>query len=107
MELAEQYGLMDAASNVTKRNVLAEHLREVIDTLEQKVALFISSSIMSANLALAQGDQIASLYDLLSFKDKPISESIVPEKRQSRPNIAPQTSSWGRSHNLKRHPTFA
>lgn len=107
MELAEQYGLMDAASNVTKRNVLAEHLREVIDTLEQKVAPLISSSIISANLALAQGDQIASLYDLLSFKDKPISESIVPEKRQSRPIIAPQTSSWGRSHNLKRHPTFA
>jgi hypothetical protein len=28
---------MDAASNVSKRNVLAEHLREVIDILEQKV----------------------------------------------------------------------
>lgn len=37
LELAEQYGLMDAASNVSKRNVLAQHLREVVDTLEQKV----------------------------------------------------------------------
>jgi len=40
IELAEQYGFMDAASNVTKRNVLAEHLREVIDILEQKVRNF-------------------------------------------------------------------
>lgn len=37
IELAEQYKLMDAISNVLKRNVLAEHLKEVIDVLEQKV----------------------------------------------------------------------
>lgn len=37
VELADQYKVIDAASNVAKRNVLAEHLREVIDTLEQKV----------------------------------------------------------------------
>ncbi|KAF8755017.1 Centrosome microtubule-binding domain of Cep57 [Rhizoctonia solani] len=37
-----------------KRNVLAEHLKEVIDTLEKR------------------GDQIASLYDLLSVNDKPV-----------------------------------
>lgn len=37
VELAEQYALMDASSNVAKRNVLAEHLREIIDTIEQKV----------------------------------------------------------------------
>ena len=36
-ELADQYKLMDAASNVVKRNVLAQHLREVIDVLEQRV----------------------------------------------------------------------
>ena len=36
-ELADQYKVMDAASNVVKRNVLAQHLREVIDTLEQRV----------------------------------------------------------------------
>lgn len=39
IELADQYKVMDAASNVAKRNVLAEHLKEVIDTLEQKVWL--------------------------------------------------------------------
>jgi hypothetical protein len=36
-ELADQYKMMDAASNVVKRNVLAQHLRDVIDVLEQKV----------------------------------------------------------------------
>ncbi|EJC97962.1 uncharacterized protein FOMMEDRAFT_143465 [Fomitiporia mediterranea MF3/22] len=66
IELADQYKIIDAASNVAKRNVLAEHLREVIDTLEQK------------------GDQIASLYDLLAFKDKPVSESVVPDRPRTR-----------------------
>jgi hypothetical protein len=61
LELAHQYGVMDAASNVAKRNVLADHLRDVIDTLEQK------------------GDQIASLYELLNFEDKPLPR--VPPKR--------------------------
>ncbi|KAA1479615.1 hypothetical protein DENSPDRAFT_855465 [Dentipellis sp. KUC8613] len=61
-ELADQYKLMDPASNVIKRNVLAEHLREVINVLEQK------------------GDQIASLYDLLTFEDKLVSRSVVPDK---------------------------
>ena len=37
-ELAEQYKIMDAASNVAKRNVLAEHLKDVIDVLEKKVS---------------------------------------------------------------------
>ncbi|KZP31422.1 hypothetical protein FIBSPDRAFT_849381 [Athelia psychrophila] len=86
LELAEQYGLMDAASNVSKRNVLADHLREVVDVLEQK------------------GDQIASLYDLLSFQDKPVAESAVPNRTRPSPN---EPSSWGRTRNLKRHPTFA
>ena len=35
-DLAEQYGRMGPLS--TKRNVLAEHLKEVIDTMEQKVS---------------------------------------------------------------------
>ncbi|KAF9031737.1 hypothetical protein BJ165DRAFT_1518238 [Panaeolus papilionaceus] len=52
VELADHYKLMDAASDVLRRNTLAKHLKEVVDVLEQK------------------GDQIASLYDLLSFKDK-------------------------------------
>ncbi|PIL22329.1 hypothetical protein GSI_15017 [Ganoderma sinense ZZ0214-1] len=69
VELADQYKDMDPVSNVVKRNVLADHLREVIDILEQK------------------GNQIASLYDLLTFKDKTISESIVPEKTASSRNV--------------------
>lgn len=36
-ELADQYKVLDAASAMAKRHVLAEHLKEVIDTLEQKV----------------------------------------------------------------------
>ncbi|KAJ6508969.1 hypothetical protein C8R45DRAFT_1060210 [Mycena sanguinolenta] len=55
-ELADQYKEMDAVSDVPKRNMLAKHLREVVDILEQK------------------GDQIASLYACLTFKDKPISK---------------------------------
>jgi hypothetical protein len=35
-DLAEQYRRMSPLS--TKRNVLAEHLKEVIDTMEQKVS---------------------------------------------------------------------
>ncbi|KAF8634161.1 hypothetical protein AX15_001029 [Amanita polypyramis BW_CC] len=65
-ELADRYKEMDAVSEVRRRNILAQHLKEVVDILEQK------------------GDQIASLYDLLSFKDKPVSESAAPR-------------SWGRN----------
>ncbi|KAK0221898.1 hypothetical protein IW262DRAFT_1296528 [Armillaria fumosa] len=59
VELADQYKEMDAVSDVPKRNMLAQHLREVVDILEQK------------------GDQIASLTDLLTFKDKPAAESVL------------------------------
>jgi hypothetical protein len=38
VELADEYKILDAASNVPKRNTLAQHLREVIDILEQKVS---------------------------------------------------------------------
>ena len=37
MELADQYKVMDAVSDVPRRNMLARHLREVVDILEQKV----------------------------------------------------------------------
>jgi hypothetical protein len=57
MELAEQYAAMDAASNVHRRRLLADHLREVIDEIERK------------------GDQIASLYELLEYKDQ-----VVPDQ---------------------------
>ncbi|THH31182.1 hypothetical protein EUX98_g2995 [Antrodiella citrinella] len=36
VELADQYKVIDAASNVAKRNVLAQHVHEIVDTLEQK-----------------------------------------------------------------------
>ncbi|OCF33341.1 hypothetical protein I316_05083 [Kwoniella heveanensis BCC8398] len=52
-ELADQYKLLDPASVSAKRHVLADHLKEVIDTLEQKA------------------DQIGDLYHLLSFSDRP------------------------------------
>lgn len=54
-----------------------------------------------------QGDQIASLYDLLTFKDKPISESVVSEIRRTHSTPVAETSSWGRDRGIKRHPTFA
>ncbi|WWC66256.1 uncharacterized protein I206_100157 [Kwoniella pini CBS 10737] len=68
-ELADQYKLLDPASMSSKRHVLAEHLKEVIDVLEQKA------------------DQIGDLYDLLEFSDKPLSSSqgdrITANKKQS------------------------
>jgi len=38
VELADQYGVMDAVSDVPRRNLLARHLREVVDILELKVS---------------------------------------------------------------------
>ncbi|KZT64268.1 hypothetical protein DAEQUDRAFT_718247 [Daedalea quercina L-15889] len=86
VELADQYKLMDAASNVAKRNVVAGHLREVIDILEQK------------------GDQIASLYDLLTFKDKPTSQSNVPARKTRAVQV--NTASWGRARGLRTRPVI-
>ena len=68
--MAEQYKEMDAVSNVRKRNVLAEHLKEVINMLEKKVWWLKKDSPIVIEL-YPQGDQIAQLYDLLSFEDKP------------------------------------
>jgi hypothetical protein len=67
--LADQYKEMDAASNVAQRNTLARHLREVVDVLEQKVSAFCLQWRFFSSRA-KQGDQIASLYDQLKFKDK-------------------------------------
>ncbi|KAH9065544.1 hypothetical protein EDB87DRAFT_1596529 [Lactarius vividus] len=88
-ELADQYKVMDAASNVVKRNVLAQHLREVIDVLEQR------------------GDQIASLYDLLTFEDKPVARSVVPEKDCSKHHAAPTCSERTRQAGSRKRLTFA
>lgn len=89
-ELADQYKFMDAASNVVKRNVLAQHLREVIDVLEQR------------------GDQIASLYDLLTFEDKPVARSVVPEKECSKHHhAAPKCSERTRQAGSRKRLAFA
>ena len=70
---------MDAISNVVKRNVVAQHLKEVIDVLEQKVCgrPFSLEHLRLTKLYPWQGDQIASLYDLLSFQDKPVDEGLA------------------------------
>ncbi|KAL1748367.1 hypothetical protein HDZ31DRAFT_60351 [Schizophyllum fasciatum] len=83
VEFADQYKDMDAASDVRKRNILAQHLREVVDVLEQK------------------GDQIASLYDLINYKDKPVAEGVVPAKEPRRPTPT-STASLGRASTLRR-----
>ena len=46
---------MDAISNVVKRNVVAQHLKEVIDVLEQKVRERFSHPCLSPRLGNAQG----------------------------------------------------
>ncbi|KAJ3715531.1 hypothetical protein C8R42DRAFT_681168 [Lentinula raphanica] len=84
VELADQYKDMDPVSDVPRRNVLARHLREVVDILEQK------------------GDQIASLYDLLTYKDKPVNAHHA--NTQSR---TAQAANALRAAGLTRHPTFA
>ncbi|KAJ4481947.1 hypothetical protein J3R30DRAFT_3285901 [Lentinula aciculospora] len=83
VELADQYKDMDPVSDVPRRNLLAQHLREVVDILEQK------------------GDQIASLYDLLAFKDKPVEPHSKLETRSA------QAANALRAAGLGRHPTFA
>ncbi|KAL0576860.1 hypothetical protein V5O48_005125 [Marasmius crinis-equi] len=88
VELADQYKDMDPISDVPKRNLLAQHLREVVDILEQK------------------GDQIASLYDLLTFQDKPVSETTSNKQPHVR-SVPHGTSSLGRTGGLKNRPTFA
>ena len=42
VELADQYKDMDPVSDVPKRNMLAQHLREVVDILEQKAGEIIT-----------------------------------------------------------------
>ena len=78
---------MDAASNVVKRNVLAQHLRDVIDVLEQRVrasALYDLKTRVANVFGQIQGDQIASLYDLLTFEDKPVAPEKEPGKHEPR-----------------------
>ena len=53
VELADQYKVMDAVSDVPRRNMLARHLREVVDILEQKVSTYFADIFTGrAHLAL-------------------------------------------------------
>ncbi|WVQ97310.1 hypothetical protein IAU59_004421 [Kwoniella sp. CBS 9459] len=74
-ELADQYKLLDPASVSAKRHVLADHLKEVIDTLEQKA------------------DQIGDLYQLLSFSDRPCGPAEV-SPQQTRPGAGGAQERW-------------
>ncbi len=47
VELADQYKVMDATSDVRRRNMLAQHLREVVDILEQKVGCVLCQCCFS------------------------------------------------------------
>ena len=49
VELADQYKVMDAVSDVPRRNLLARHLREVVDILELKVSPTQCSSVGAAD----------------------------------------------------------
>jgi len=40
VELADEYKILDAVSDVPKRKLVAHHLRDVIDVLEQKVCSY-------------------------------------------------------------------
>lgn len=60
MELADQYKVMDAVSDVRRRNTLAQHLREVVDILEQKVCSFFLGLMTAYNK-----------YDIFVFPGRP------------------------------------
>ena len=100
---------MDAASNVVKRNVLAQHLREVIDLLEQRVRKSHHFNLKRGLIIYGQiqGDQIASLYDLLTFEDKPVARSVVPEKDCSKHHAAPTASERTRLAGSRKRLAFA
>ena len=55
IELADQYKVIDPVTNVAKRNVLAEHLRDVIDILEQKVCARTSRARPDIDIVLTIG----------------------------------------------------
>lgn len=79
--MAEQYKILDAASALAKRHVLAEHLKEVIDTLEQKVSFTPLFAPVVKGQADRQADQISALYDLLSFQDKELPKGDGGQKK--------------------------
>lgn len=68
--LAEEYRSLDCATQVAKRHTVGDRLRDVIEVLERKVNFSLLD--VFPLLKVLQGNQIASLYDLLIFQDKGI-----------------------------------
>ncbi|KAF8648981.1 hypothetical protein AX16_006095 [Volvariella volvacea WC 439] len=88
IELTDQYKLMDPVSDVRRRNVLAQHIKEVIDILEQKA------------------NQIAALTKLLKYQDQaPPSWNNV--KRTASSSSQPLEPRRPQPAALRRHPTYA
>lgn len=87
---------MDPATNVLKRNVLAEHLKQIVDLLEVK------------------GDQIAALYELLAFKESKVpltaantgspsvSTPLIPDVASTKAARRERLRLWSESHDAKR-----
>lgn len=59
IELADQYKVLDVACSTEKRQVLAEHLKEVIDSMERKA------------------EQVSALYSLMTVEDR--ADDLLPQ----------------------------
>lgn len=59
IELADQYKVLDVACSTEKRHVLAEHLKEVIDSMERKA------------------EQVSALYSLMTVEDR--EDDVLPQ----------------------------
>lgn len=59
VELADQYKVLDVACSTDKRQVLAEHLKEVIDSMERKA------------------EQVSALYSLMTVEDR--EDDVLPQ----------------------------
>lgn len=59
IELADQYKVLDVACSTDKRQVLAEHLKEVIDSMERKA------------------EQVSALYSLMTVEDR--EDDVLPQ----------------------------
>lgn len=65
IELADQYKVLDVACSTEKRQVLAEHLKEVIDSMERKA------------------EQVSALYSLMTVEDRPDEALPQPPARSA------------------------
>jgi hypothetical protein len=87
-DLADQYKRMSPLS--IKRNILAEHLKEVIDTIELKV----SSGSLSVECRAdpSQANQVARLTQVLQVKDKLFTAPVIKAAQASKARMSvPET----------------